>query len=162
MHFLCKGHYQSLAIQSCNELSSIWFEWMNQASIYYEVGLYQKGLAYAGSAIDISLLLMEKSETQLKGGACKKLALATIYLTNMLKLERQYEKADYYHSGYLEVLKRFLVEQTQKDIIEDVAAVVNNLMDESQHIDFFEDHINLCIMSSNYPQATMQQRAVLH
>ena len=145
MHFLCKQHYQSLALKPSNQLSALWFEWMNQASVYYEVGLYKEAVAYAGSAIDVSLLLMGKVEDGLKGGACKKLVLATIYVTNLFKHQQEFEKACCYQTGDFDVLGRYSAQQCCMDLVAEIESCRQQLLHDERHIYFFESHVNLSI-----------------
>ena len=143
MHFICQQHQQQLAQCSNTELSSQWFEWMSQASVYHELGLHKEVLAYAGSALDLSVILMRKSKTDGLAVAAKKMVLACIYLTHCLKQEQQLEKANLYQSIYSELLQQYCFKQTSSSEAQDIEDCLDVLQDCRRHEDFFENHINL-------------------
>ena len=143
MHFICQQHQQQLVKCSYPELSSQWFEWMSQASVYHELGLNKEVLAYAGSALDLSVILMRKSGADFHAVAAQKMVLACIYLTHCLKQENQLEKANLYQSIYTEMLQQHCLSLANSQEASDIEHCLHILKDSERHEDFFENHINL-------------------
>ena len=120
MHFICQQHQQQLHQKSFQDLSGQWFDWMSQASVYYELGLNREVLAYAGSAIDLSLILIGKADLEQQAAAAKKLVLACIYLTNSLVKAGEFDKAKLYQSIYYDVLQKYCYKLDKQELIDDI------------------------------------------
>lgn len=145
MHFICKYHQQTLLEQPYDQLASQWFKWMDQASMYYDIDLRQQVLAYAGSAVDLSLIMMSKATGADKASAAKKLVLACIYLTNCLRLEKEPQKAHFYQTTYHQVLLGYFKTLANTAVAAEVKEGLEALADNRYHYRYFNQHLNLKI-----------------
>ncbi len=156
MQFLCANHQAELTGKSPNQLSALWFEWMSQGSIYYDVKLYKEAQGYAGSAMDIGYLLLGKVDPALFESAAKKYVLASIYAYNVLRQQgnesdaRQCLLYAYQRlAAWLGEHKGSLSTGLKAAYNPYIQLCLNILLDESQHIDYFEKHVNLSIETVN-------------
>lgn len=136
MRFLCPAHYQQLSQKSSEELEQSWFEWMNKAALYYGVAAWKESQAYAGCALEVGLMLLNKSDAN---SVTHQITLSSLYLANALEHEGLQEKAEL----ILEVAKKALDFCCQHCLDDDAQSCLAVLQDEKQQPEYFLQRLNL-------------------
>ena len=147
MHFLCLTHRCELIQKPEAELQSLWFEWMNTASLHYDLEQWRDAVSYAGCAFDLSVLYVKRCPAEAKIHAAKQLCLAAIYLSDSLKKVGQNGKADY----ALVIAKQTLEADQSKQSSEDFNECLSTVADRQKHQRFFHHHANLAFEAPKLP-----------
>lgn len=136
MRFLCPAHYQQLSLQSSQDLEKSWFDWMNKAALYYGVAAWRESQAYAGCALEVGLMLLNKSRAN---SVTHQITLSSLYLANALEHESLLDKADL----ILQVAKKALTFCNQHCMNDDADNCLAILGDQKQQPKYFSEHLNM-------------------
>ena len=136
MHFLCPTHRRQLLELPSHKQTDIWLQWLNDAAMYYELGLWREVVAYTGCAFDLCY-----HSLTLRGGedCATRLTLSAIYLANALQHKGENEKADTMLSVAFRLLQHLQARQGQA-IVSDCMLI---LLDGNAHGAFFNRYLNL-------------------
>lgn len=109
---------------------------MNKAALHYGVDAWKDSQAYAGCALEVGLMLLNKRGAN---SATHQITLSSLYLANSLEHEGQHEKANL----VLEVAKKALDFCCKHCLDDDAPNCLAVLHDEKQQPGYFLQRLNM-------------------
>lgn len=92
MHFLCLRHRQQLAVRSQDEKLGLWFQWMSEAAMHFELGQHREAVSWCGCSYELMSDLLADTRPHGKCAATK-LVLSASYLAQGLTAMGEEDKA---------------------------------------------------------------------
>ncbi|CAH0992046.1 hypothetical protein SIN8267_02161 [Sinobacterium norvegicum] len=139
MQFLCPTHQDELGKLSDADMVSLWFDWMNQAALYYEEGDWQQSVVYSGCSFELSIIYLSQAEKNMQANACKNLSLSAMYCINALIQNNENHKASYVFAVVGKLLDNCSARQEKVSPIKRITSAFRNI---AGHGEYFNNHLN--------------------
>lgn len=153
MHFLCIGHRKQLALQTNDKLHQLWWNWINQGAMYYDLEQWSEAVAYIGCAFDLSCLILAKNTANINNSATH-ITLSAIYLSNSFTQVHESNKADLTLTLGANILKAYDEHLHNQQTL---SKCIDTLCNPIRQADFFHEHLNL-----PFQYSSEQKETVLH
>lgn len=158
MYFLCPQHRQELIQLPEIEISSRWFDWMCQASEFYELKDWQKATPFAGCAMDLTSCALLRHDIKGKSLATHA-TLAAIYAINLLQHQHEIKHATISAEQVAQRIQS-AIGDTEKTWAE---TCIKALSEPAEQIRFFKDYLNFPFELVDHTGANIHPlQSVLH
>lgn len=139
MYFLCPNHRSQLIRLPEDKLSEYWLEWMLEAGNHYEEENWQAAIPFAGCALDLTSNALQRKDVN-RVNLATEATLSTIYATNLLAHQMQYERASQIADA---VSQRIIVMMFNSENHNWAETCLDAIGNPNKQHDFFTEYMSL-------------------
>ncbi|PIE40794.1 MAG: hypothetical protein CSA49_06580 [Gammaproteobacteria bacterium] len=145
MYFLCPNHRNELTRLPQSQLSDYWLNWMLEAGNHYEEENWNAAIPFAGCSLDLTSSALQRKDVNHVDLATEA-ALSTIYATNMLAHQRQFERASQIADIVSQRIMVMMLNTENHSWAETCLEAINN---PNRQYEFFTEYMSLPFQDSH-------------